>query len=244
MTMQKFWRSSLISSSILRGGDGVERRTGLVHQDHVRVHRDGARDAQALLLPAGEAGAGMVEAVLHLFPQARLADTLFHNLVELGLAARHAMNARAIGDVLVDRLGEGIGLLEHHADAGAELHHIDLGVIDVLVVDHDLAGDTAGGDRVVHAVDGAQEGGLAAARRPDEGRDCAVRNVDRQVLDGVLVAVMDIDVAGRDLYRLSGEDAWLRRSDQGLECGWRVHVRVLEVTSGARSACAGRWRRH
>src|SRR5215469_6966640 len=38
----------------LRSGDGVERRSGLVHQQHLRLDRQGAGDAEALLLAAGE----------------------------------------------------------------------------------------------------------------------------------------------------------------------------------------------
>ena len=34
-------------------GDGIERRARLVHQDHFGTHGNGARDTQALLLPAG-----------------------------------------------------------------------------------------------------------------------------------------------------------------------------------------------
>ena len=45
---------------MLRGGDRVERRARLVHQDHLGLDGDGAGDAQALLLAAGEAGAGLV----------------------------------------------------------------------------------------------------------------------------------------------------------------------------------------
>src|SRR3954466_3718310 len=33
-----------------RGGDRVEGAAGLVHEDHLRVHGNGSRDAQALLL--------------------------------------------------------------------------------------------------------------------------------------------------------------------------------------------------
>ena len=39
----------------LRGGDGVERRGRLVHQQHLGLDGERARDAQALLLAAGEA---------------------------------------------------------------------------------------------------------------------------------------------------------------------------------------------
>ena len=56
------------------GGDRVERRARLVHEDHLRLHRDGARDAQALLLAARQAGAGAAQAVLDLIPQTRRAS--------------------------------------------------------------------------------------------------------------------------------------------------------------------------
>src|SRR3954463_14357125 len=46
----------------------IERRARLVHQDHLGLDGDRARDAQPLLLAAGEADAGRVEAVLDLLP--------------------------------------------------------------------------------------------------------------------------------------------------------------------------------
>ncbi len=58
MAMVKSRFSSSISSSILQGADRVERAGRLVQQDHLRPCRDGARDAQALLLAAGQAGGG------------------------------------------------------------------------------------------------------------------------------------------------------------------------------------------
>jgi hypothetical protein len=47
----------------------IERRTGLVHQDDFGIDGDGACDAQALLLPTGEAGTRIVEPVLDLVDQ-------------------------------------------------------------------------------------------------------------------------------------------------------------------------------
>src|SRR6516164_7723678 len=41
----------------LGGRDRVERRAGLVEQNHFRLHRHSARDAQPLLLAAGQAQA-------------------------------------------------------------------------------------------------------------------------------------------------------------------------------------------
>jgi hypothetical protein len=43
-------------------------------------------------------------------------------------AAVLAVHAQAVGDVLVDRLRERVGLLEHHADAPAQLRDVDLAV--------------------------------------------------------------------------------------------------------------------
>src|SRR6516165_6796981 len=41
-----------------RGGDRIERRAGLVHEYHLGLHGDGARDTEALLLASRESGAG------------------------------------------------------------------------------------------------------------------------------------------------------------------------------------------
>ena len=52
----------------LAGGDRVERRAGLVHQDHVRLDREAACDAEPLLLPARHAERVRLEPVLDLVP--------------------------------------------------------------------------------------------------------------------------------------------------------------------------------
>src|SRR5581483_12265077 len=49
-----------------RRRDGVEGRAWLVHQQHLRLDGQGARDAQALLLAAGEPRSRPVEKILHL----------------------------------------------------------------------------------------------------------------------------------------------------------------------------------
>ena len=79
----------------------VERGTGLVHQDDLRLDRDGTRDAQPLLLPAGKTERAGVEAVAHFLPQRRAAQAALDRFIELGLVA-HALQAQAIDDVLVD----------------------------------------------------------------------------------------------------------------------------------------------
>ncbi len=177
------------------GGDGIERRAGFVHEDHLRVDGDGAGDAQPLLLATGEPGAWLVEALLHLVPQPGAAQGFLHQRVEFGLARDQPVQARSIGDVLVDRLGEGVGLLEHHAHAGTQGHHVHLRVMDVFVIEQDLSTHPAAVDGIVHAVEATQEGGLAAAGGADEGGHLVLADVDGDVEQRLLLSVEDIDVA-------------------------------------------------
>src|SRR2546430_11147069 len=85
-----------------RGGDGIERRARLVHENHFGLHGDGACDAQALLLAARKTGAGAAQAVLHLIPEPRARQARAHDVIELRAAARQAMDVRTVGDVVVD----------------------------------------------------------------------------------------------------------------------------------------------
>ena len=79
-----------------------------------------------------------MQAVLDLLPQRRAAQRALDALVEVGL---HLEVARRPGDVVVDRLGKGVGPLEDHADAPAHLDRIDLRAVDVVAVVEDLALD-------------------------------------------------------------------------------------------------------
>ena len=123
MTMVNSFFNSRINSSILRGGDGVQRGGRFVHQDDLRLDGDGAGDAQALLLAAGQAQRAGVQPVLHLVPQRRLPQAVLDDCIQFGLGF-HALQAQAVGDVFVDGFGKRIGFLEHHADALAQFDHI------------------------------------------------------------------------------------------------------------------------
>ena len=59
-----------------RRGDGVEGRARFIHQDHVRVHGNGAGDAEALLLAAGKARTWLHQSILHLLEEPSLAQAL------------------------------------------------------------------------------------------------------------------------------------------------------------------------
>ena len=129
-----------------------------------------ARDAQPLLLAARERQRRLVQPVLDLVPERGLPQALLDALVQLGLAAGHAVDAQAVGDVLEDRLRERVRLLEHHADPAAQRAPRRRRARRCrLAVDQHRALDAGARDDVVHPVQRAQERALAAARRPDEG---------------------------------------------------------------------------
>src|SRR3569833_112362 len=182
----------------LGGRDRIERRARLVEQDHLGLHRHGAGDAQALLLATRQAETAHVELVLDLVPEGGAAQRMLDAGIDLGL--RQALvEPDAEGDVLVDRHRERRRLLEHHADAGAQQVDVDPGVEQVLAVELHLAGRALAGIEVVHAVQDAQQGGLAAARRSDEGG--RLIGVERQVaaLQRARIAVEALEVLDREL---------------------------------------------
>src|SRR3546814_5603082 len=88
------------------------------------------------------------------------------------------VDARAIAYIVIDRLGEGVRFLEHHADARTELDDVHRRRVDILAVERDAAGHPRARDRIVHPVERAQEGRLAAARGADEGGDQIGADVD------------------------------------------------------------------
>src|SRR3546814_12925059 len=65
-----------------------------------------------------------------------------------------------------------------------------------VAVEGDLAGHAAALDNVVHPIDAAQAGRLAATGRADEGTHLVLVDIDIDVLQGVVVAVVDVDVVG------------------------------------------------
>ena len=91
----------------------VEGRDRLVGDDQLRLQRQGAGDADALALAAGEL---MGEAVQMIGMQAHQPHQLLEAPVDLG-PAEAAMDAHGLGDQIADppaRVEGGIGILEHH----------------------------------------------------------------------------------------------------------------------------------
>ena len=175
-----------------RGGrDGIERRGRLVHEEDVGLGRERARDAQPLLLAAREAERGVLQPVLDLVPERGAAQAGLDALVE---AVLQPERAGPEGDVVVDRLGERVGLLEDHADPAADLDRVDVPGVEILAVIRHGALDGRARDQVVHPVEAADEGRLAAPGRPDERRHGLLVDVDADALQRELAVVGDVQV--------------------------------------------------
>ena len=139
-----------------------------------------------------------VELVLDLVPQGRAPQSVLDAGVEVGFG-QLLVETHAEGDVLVDGHGEWRRLLEHHADLGAEQIDVLVRAQDVLAVEQHLAFRPLIGIKVVHAVEDAQQRGLAAAGRADEGRHLVLVEVDVVVGERAVLAVIEIQPAHRDL---------------------------------------------
>ena len=169
---------------------GVERRGDLVEEHHVRVHRQRAGDGHALLLAAGELRREVVDAVAeaHLRQAARSAIAL-----GLGLGALQHPLLREHHVALGGEVREQVEALEHHADLLAHLVDVRLGVVDLGVLEPDLA---ARG--LLETVDAAQQRRLARAGRAEDDDDLALVDVDVDALEHLEVAeglaqVLDAD---------------------------------------------------
>lgn len=109
----------------------------------------------------------LFQPVLHFSPDGRIPQGLLHNLVQPP-PVLDSMGTGAVGNVVVDAHGKGIGLLEHHPHPLAQQVHVHAAV-DVLAVQQNPSLNAAAPHQIVHAVQRLQQGGLSAARWPDEG---------------------------------------------------------------------------
>ena len=165
--------------------DRVERRGRLVEQQHLRLDRDRARDAEPLLLAAGERERALLQSVLDLVPERRALERALHPLVE---ALLHPEDPRRPGNIVVDRLRERVRLLEDHPDSAADLDRLDIAIEVDAVVKH-LSVEPEARHGVVHPVEAPDERALPATRRPDHGSDQTPGDVETDVFDRDVRAV-------------------------------------------------------
>ena len=160
----------------LRLDRDVERGDRLVADDERRLHRERARDADALALPARE----LVRIALgHVIEEPYLRQELGH-LCACRLAVRHqAIDQHGLGDDLAHghaRVERAVGILEDDLDLAAiVLQRLPLDARHVDAAEHDLAGG-----RLLKPQQRAADGGLAATRFPHEADRLAREHVERQ----------------------------------------------------------------
>src|SRR6266850_689426 len=181
----------------LGGGDGVEGAGGLVHEQDFRPHGQCARDAEPLLLAAGERERGVVQPVLHLVPEGGLVQA---RLRQLRMVPADAVQLEARHHVVDDRHGgERIGALEHHSDPAPEVDRVHAPRVEVSPVDQDVAALARAGHQLVHPVDAADEGALAAARGADDGEHGVGGDRQRDPPERMVVAEPGVEVLYVDL---------------------------------------------
>src|SRR5919201_2526130 len=142
----------------------IERAERLVHQQHLGIEGQHARERHALLHAAGE----LRRIVIAEIGEAGHLELALHYRLDLG--AGHALRLEPPGDVAGHGLPrEERELLEHHAAVGSRAAH-------VAPVDADRA--AVGGNEAAHDV---EERALAAADRADDGDELALAR--REVCD-------------------------------------------------------------
>ena len=185
----------------------IERRGRFVHQQDVGIDRQGAGQAEPLLLAAGKSQGILLEPILDLVPNGGAPQAPLDNLIELDLAVP-AVQARTIGNIVVDRFGERVRFLENHADAAAQGDDIDARIVDLLAAKEQGAAGLAAGNQVVHPVDRPQQRAFAAAGRADDRGDLALVEIQRDPPHRLVVAIEYRELASGDV-RFQG----LRRAD-------------------------------
>src|SRR5260221_10558893 len=117
--------------------DRIQRRGRFVQQKDLGTDRDGAGNAQALLLAARQRQGAVVELVLDLFPQCGLTKRVLDAVVDLGLR-QFLVIAKRKSDVVADRGNERGRPLEHHADLAPKFRERMPAIEHILAFDRDL----------------------------------------------------------------------------------------------------------
>jgi hypothetical protein len=148
------------------------------------------------------------------------------------------VDARAVGDVLVDRLRERVRLLEHHADAGAQFHDVDRLVVDVLAVERDVAADAAPSMVSFMRFRQRRKVDLPQPDGPISAVTCFSRTSEVDAEQRLLLAVVHGDLVARILIVRWSCRSWRLTAvfeDFSSSCSYRL----LQPTSGARTCGAG-----
>jgi len=149
---------------------GVECRERLIEQKDLRLLDDRAPDGDALLLATRQLRRLHLQLVADRQQLGDLPDPA------VDLVAGKAFDLQRITDIVADaHVGEKGDILKHHADVSLLGRQMgDIGAVEE---------DAPAGCRL-ESRHHPQRRGLAAARRPDEGKELSRADIERQVVNG------------------------------------------------------------
>ena len=145
----------------------IECRSGFIHQKHVRLQGDGARDGEALRLAAGKFPRGKIEAG-QLPSEPHLLERFFGQPANCAAFERSGMLEGKL-DVCQHRAGEHARLLMNETDAASELLFREGGPENGLAIEKDVARAAPPIAAMLdQALGGAEQRALADARRTEQ----------------------------------------------------------------------------
>ena len=113
---------------------------------------------------------------------------------EITRVALDAMGARTKRDIVIHAHRKRIRFLEHHANALAKQVDVDFLAVEFFPIEPNRAFNSAAFNRVVHAIEAAQEGRLTAARRADERGYLIARHVHCYAVKRMERTIVQIEV--------------------------------------------------
>ncbi len=123
-----------------------------------------------------------------------------------------------------------------------DLDRIHLVGVQVLAVEKHLAFGTGSRDQLVHAVEGPQQGGFAAAGGADNGGDTVAPDAHIDTAHGFKITVENAQVLGLDhvidACRLRHQNLRVKRLRITIAEAFRLSKRMSRITIAA----AARWR--
>src|SRR5215211_7434499 len=103
------------------------------------------------------------------------------------------MDARAPGDIFVDRFGKWIRLLEDHPDPITDFDRVHSGVVQIFAFKEHCTFDAGASEQLIHAVEGAQECAFSASGGTDNGCDLVPFDRDIYIHNGAEVTVVNAE---------------------------------------------------
>ena len=167
----------------------IERGGRLVEQHGDRIHGERAGDRDALLLAAGQ----LAGKFLRLVAQADAVEQAHAFLLRFLRAATEHLDLRQHEIAHHRQMREQLEMLEHHADARAQLRQVGLGIADRDAVDRDRALL-----KRLEPVDAFDQRRFARARRAAHHDDLALGDFGRAVVEDLEGSVPLAHVADGD----------------------------------------------